>query len=56
MTRKMCCSTGILKNYETIGASSDVQCPKKVKGQFTFFQIIERQTSLKDVTALKLMT
>ena len=33
-----------------------MQCPKKVKGQFTIFQIIEHHTSLKDVTALKLMT
>ena len=32
-----------------------IQCPKKVKGQFTIFQIIEHHTSLKDVTALKLM-
>ena len=34
----------------------DIQCPKKVKGQLTIFQIIEHHTSLKDVTALKLMT
>ena len=27
--------------------------PKKVKGQFTIFQIIEHHTFLKDVTALK---
>ena len=34
----------------------DIQCPKKVKGRFTIFQIIEHHTSLKDVKALKLMT
>ena len=33
-----------------------IQCPKKVEGQFTIFQIIEHHTSLKDVAALKLMT
>ena len=33
-----------------------IQCPKKVKGQFTIFQIIEHHTSLNDVTALKLIT
>ena len=33
-----------------------IQCPKKVKGQFTIFQIIEHHASLKDVTVLKLIT
>ena len=32
-----------------------IQCPKKEKGQFTIFQIIEHHTLLKHVTALKLM-
>ena len=54
----VCKVYGSKDQYLNINISryNDVQCPKKVKGQFTIFQIIENHTSPKDVTALKLIT